>query len=331
MNPVLSQQEIDALMAGMQSGEIDVAVLEEQEQVKVKDYDFKRPVRLSKEYISTLKLVFEEYAKIMENTLTTQLRTNVSLALKSIEQISFDEFLHSVSFFTLMGIFHADPQPGIQMIEINPQVSFKLVEIMCGSANDVTSSQEPDRDYFTEIERAILEDVMAQFGAVFQTVWRDIIELEVHMDSIETNSQMVQSISPNEPVALITFEIELMGCTSFVNLCIPYVFFETILDKLSVRYWFHSGKAIDVTDKERLKSSLQEVELNLEVILGEAEVSLENFLQLELGDIIPLRKRTNDPLSLLIENQPYYLVKPGIVDNQMAVEVLQDIGGNPEE
>ncbi|WP_373705915.1 flagellar motor switch protein FliM [Jeotgalibaca porci] len=148
MNPVLSQEEIDALMAGMQSGEIDVAVLEEKEQVKIKQYDFRRPVRLSKEYISTLTMVFEEYAKISENLLTTQLQSSVSMDLKSIEQVSFDEFLHSVPYFTMMGVFHANPQPGIQIVELNPQICFQLVEIMWGSADEASFTKEVTKTYF---------------------------------------------------------------------------------------------------------------------------------------------------------------------------------------
>ena len=330
MNPVLSQEEIDALMAGMQSGEIDVAVLEEKEQVKVKPYDFRRPVRLSKEYMSTLTMVFEEYAKISENLLTTQLQSSVSMDLKSIEQVSFDEFLHSVPYFTMMGVFHANPQPGIQIVELNPQICFQLVEIMCGSADEGVFTKEVTKTYFTEIELAILEDIIQQFGVAFQNAWRDIVNLEVSLDSMETNSQLIQSISPNEPVSLVTFEIELLGNTSFLNLCIPYIFFESMLEKLSFRNWFHSGKEADASEHDNMEKSLQAVELNVEVTLGKTELSLESFLQLELGDIVPLQKRTSDPLILSIEKQPYYHDKPGILEDQMAVVVLQEIGGNQD-
>lgn len=331
MNPVLSQEEIDALMEGMKTGQINVAEIEEKEQPKVKSYDFRRPIRLSKEYVSTLNMVFEEYAKIAGNLLTTQLRSNVSLELKSIEQVSFDEFLHSVPRFTMMGMFHADPQPGIQIVELNPQICFQLIEILCGSSEDRVFSEEVTKDYFTEIELAILEDVIRQFGVAFQNAWRDIVPLEVNMDSMEHNSQMIQAISPNEPVTLITFVIEMMGNSSFMNLCIPYVFFETLLDKLSLRNWFHSGKGTDASDQDQLTKNIQGVRLDLEVTLGKTQISLDNFLQLELGDIIPLEEKINDPLVLSIEKQPYYLVKPGIIENKMAVEVLEDIGGNQEE
>lgn len=331
MNPVLSQEEIDALMEGMKTGEIDVAKIEEKEQPKVKSYDFRRPVRLSKEYVSTLNMVFEEYSKIASNLLTTQLRSNVSVDLMSIEQVSFDEFMHSVPRFTMMGMFHADPQPGIQIIEMNPQICFQLVEILCGSSEDNIFKDEVTKDYFTEIELAILEDVIRQFGDAFQHAWRDIIQLEVRMDSMENNSQTIQAISPNEPVTLVTFTIEMMGDTSFMNLCIPYVFFETLLDKLSLRNWFHSGKGTDSTEQEQLAKNIQGVWLDLEVLLGKTHINLDNFLQLEVGDMITLDKKINEPLLLSIEQEPYYLVKPGVRDDKMAVEVLEDIGGNQEE
>ena len=331
MKPVLSQEEIDALMAGLKSGEIDAAELEEKEQTKVKDYDFRRPIRLSKEYIGTLNMVFEEYAKMVANLLTTQVHQNVAIELKSIEQVSFDEFLHSVPRFTMMGIFHSDPQPGIQIVELNPQICFQLIELLCGNVDGANFANNEDKDHFTEIEMAILEDVMVQFGIAFQAAWRDIVSVDTHMSTLETNSQMIQTMSPNEPVAMLTFRITILNNQSFVNLCIPYVFFESILDKLSLRNWFHTGKGTDVTDVDKIRRNLQGVPLDMEVSLGKTMITLENFLQLELGDIVPLNKRITEPLVLSVEKQPYCLVKPGVHGTQMAVEILQEIGGDGEE
>ena len=112
MSKVLSQQEIDLLMESVKSGEIDTELVEEAEPVKIKTYDFRRPARLSKEYMTTLTMLLEEYAKIASNLITTQVRSNVTLRVASIEQISFDEFLHSVPNFTLMGLFRSEPQEG---------------------------------------------------------------------------------------------------------------------------------------------------------------------------------------------------------------------------
>lgn len=333
MKQVLSQQEIDSLLQAVESGEIDAKGLDEQEQEKnkVKSYDFRRPVRLSKEYISTLNMVFEEFTKIIGNILSTQVRTNVDVQLASIEQVSFDEFVHSVPRFTLMGLFHSAPLEGTQIIEISPQLCLQLVDLLCGSVEIRDNAEEMTKESFTDIEMAILEEVLTNFVHSFELAWRDVVEIKGIMDSTETNPQMMQAMSPNEPVVLVTFTVELFNVRTFINLCIPYIFFEGILDKLSLRNWFHSEKETDHSDSGKLEKSLHSAPVNLEVLLGETVMTLENFLQLELGDIIPLDGKTSDPLILSVEKLPRYFVKPGLKGKNMAVEVLQYIGGETDE
>ncbi|WP_313468940.1 flagellar motor switch protein FliM [Carnobacterium sp.] len=331
MKQVLSQQEIDSLLQAVESGEIDAKGLEEQEKEnKVKSYDFKRPARLSKEYISTLNMIFEEFAKIIGNLLSTQVRTNVDLQLASIEQVSFDEFVHSVPRFTLMGMFHSEPLEGTQIVELSPQLCLQLIDLLCGSSEVGNSTEEVTKESFTDIEMAILEDILLDFIRSFELVWREIAELKTSLDTTETNPQLLQNMSPNEPVVLITFTVELFEVRTFVNLCVPYIFFESILDKLSLRNWFHSEKETDHSDSGKIEKSLSLAKVNLEVLLGEATMTLENFLQLELGDIIPLDGKTSDPLIMAVEQRPHYLVKPGLKGKNMAVEVLQYIGGETD-
>lgn len=331
MKQVLSQQEIDSLLQAVESGEIDAKGLDEKEQEnKVKSYDFRRPVRLSKEYISTLNMVFEEFAKISGNILSTQVRTNVGVQLASIEQVSFDEFVHSVPRFTLMGLFHSVPLDGTQIIEISPQLCLQLVDLLCGSTEIRDNMDELTKESFTDIEMAILEEILNNFINAFELAWRDVVEVKGKLDSTETNPQMMQTMSPNEPVVLVTFRVELYGVRSFINLCVPYIFFEGMLEKLSLRNWFHSEKETDHTDSGKLEKSLNSAPVNLEVLLGETVMTLENFLQLELGDIIPLDGKTSDPLILSVEKLPRYFVKPGLKGKNMAVEVLQYIGGETD-
>ncbi|MBT2731846.1 flagellar motor switch protein FliM [Carnobacterium sp. ISL-102] len=332
MKQVLSQQEIDSLLQAVESGEIDAKGLDEKEQEnKVKSYDFRRPVRLSKEYISTLNMVFEEFTKIVSNILSTQVRTNVDVQLASIEQVSFDEFVHSVPRFTLMGLFHSAPLEGTQIIEISPQLCLQLVDLLCGSTEIRDTKEEITKESFTDIEMAILEEVLNNFIHSFELAWRDVVKIEGKIDSTETNPQIMQTMSPNEPVVLVTFTVELFTVRTFINLCIPYIFFEGMLDKLSLRNWFHSEKETDHSDSGKLEKSLHAAPVNMEVLLGETVMTLENFLQLELGDIIPLDGKTSDPLVLSVEQLPRYFVKPGLKGKNMAVEVLQYIGGETDE
>lgn len=324
---VLSQAEIDSLLEAMDSGELDEEILEEVKQPKVKAYDFRRPVRLSKEYLSTISMVLEDFAKISVNQLSTKLRRQVEMDMVSIEQVSFDEFIHSVPKFTLLGTLTSGTQNGVQIIEVNPSISMQMVEILCGYDDSGEFIEDTEKDSFTEIELAILEEIVDILGLSFQTVWQEITELETKVDSITTNPQLLQSMSPNEPVVLATFSISLNGNTTFVNLCIPYIFFEDILDKLSFRNWFHEGKEAGDTDHEQFSKNLQPVPVELTTLLGQSEISIQDFLDIENGDIIQLNNKTSKPLTMYVADKPYFLVKPGTIEDRLAVEVLQFIGG----
>ena len=329
---VLSQSEIDSLLEAMNSGEISEEILEEPNQPKVKPYDFRRPVRLSKEYLSTISMVLEDFAKISVNQLSSKLRSPVDMSMVSIEQVSFDEFVHSVPKFTLLGTMTSEPQSGVQIIEINSSIAMRMVEILCGYDSGSRFKEDTGKTSFTEIELAILDDMINVFANSFQNVWRDIIDLNTKVDSVNTNPQLLQSMSPNEPVVLATFNISLSETSTFVNLCIPYVFFEDILDKLSFRNWFHEGKEAGELDHERFSKNLQPVPVELVTLLGQSEISIEDFLDMEQGDIVQLSNKTSQPLTMYVEDKPYFKVKPGYVDDSLAVEVLQFIGGEtPDE
>ncbi|MGX7014706.1 flagellar motor switch protein FliM [Vagococcus silagei] len=334
MKQVLSQQEIDTLLSAMNSGDIDEIVLEENEsEEKVKLYDFKRPTKLSKEYINTLHMIFEDFSKYASNQLTTQLRTNVGVKLAAIEQVSYDEFIHSIPKFTLLGVFHSAPLNGIQMIEMNPQFSMLIVELLCGSTEQVIAraqEQDSDKKTFTDIELAILEEVVKTLVGAFESSWKDIENLECHLDSLDTNPQLLQNMSPNEPVVLVTFRTTIFKKSTFINLCVPYVFFEGIMDKLSIRNWFDSDKGFSRKDNEHLKKNIETANLAVEASLGKTTMTLYDFANLEEGDVVALDQKISDPLKLYIENQYFGLVRPGKNNEKLAVEILEFIEGDVE-
>lgn len=324
---VLSQHEIDSLLEAIDSGEIDEEIIEETDTPKVRPYDFRRPVRLSKEYLSTITMVLEDFAKISVNLLSTKLRRQVAMEMVSIEQVSFDEFIHSVPRFTLMTTLTSEGKNGVQIIEINPQASMQMVEILCGYDNNESTFSQENKDSFTDIELSILEEMVTTFSFAFSSAWKDLDQFETQVESIETNPQMLQSMSPNEPVVLTTFRMALDEHDSFVNVCLPYVFFEDILDQLSFRNWFHEGKEADESDHEKFAEVLQPVQVDLEVLLGESEMSIQSFLDMEIGDIVKLDHKTSSPLKMLVGGEAHFHVKPGTLKENMAVEVLEFIEG----
>lgn len=326
MKQVLSQQEIDSLLDALNTGELDTESLEEEtEKSKVRSYDFRRPIKLSKEYINTLYMIFENFSKIAGNILSSQVNSNVDISLGAVEQISFDEFIRSIPKTTLVSIFQTKPLSGVQILEINPQFCMQAIDLMCGGSDTSYTKPMDEKQSFTDIELGILEDIVSIILQSFESAWGEIIEIKTEVESIETNPQLVQSMSPNEPVILISFTLEVLGNTSFMNICIPFVSLENIIDKLSFRNWFDYEKKTDDRAKQILTEKIMSSMVNLKVLLGNSIVTVDDFLQLEQGDILQLDMKTSDPLKMYIEDRLYYLARPGKINNRLAVEVLQYI------
>ncbi|MCM0599952.1 flagellar motor switch protein FliM [Periweissella fabalis] len=327
MDQVLSQQEIDQLLNAMNNGDItEESIAEDTNDVKIKTYDFRRPTKLSKEYINTVHLIFEDFAKIATNVLSTQLRTSVRLQLASVEQISYDEFIHSIPRVTLIGILQSAPLNGMQLIEINPQLSMLLVDLLCGGQGISSTGKTlfVDKERFSEIELLLLKDTMERLAETFKQAWAGIVDLDTKLEGLDTNPQLLQTMSPNEPVVLSTIEVDILGIKTFINICIPYVFFESITDKLSFHNWFDNTNSANERASEDLRARMDDVKLGIETELGQAEIKLSEFLAMEVGDVIKLNRRISEPLTTYVQGHEYFKVKPGTSSHgQYAIELLE--------
>lgn len=311
-------------MNALHTGEIShKANTEAEEAAKVREYDFRRPIKLSKEYMNTLHILFEKFAEISSGILSTLVRNNTSLTLEAVEQISFDEFINSVPGLTVMGIFHCVPLTGNQIIEINPQFGIQLVELLCGGTK-IKDKKAVKKDKFTDIELGIIEDIVAELLKGFKSAWEEIMEIEPVLDGIETNPQQLQTMSPNEPVVRISFAAEIFDSRTSVHICIPYISFENIIDKLSIKSWFDMERSYDENKyRELITEGLVGAEVALTVEMGKTVITVDDFLHLETGDIVQLDIGTDKPMKMYIEDKVHYLVQPGIHNEKLAVQVLQ--------
>jgi flagellar motor switch protein FliM len=325
LKEVLSQQEIDSLLKAIDSGQIpEEEDVEREDRNKVKPYDFRRPFKLSREYIDTLFMVFENFAKLAGMSISNQLLTNVEMKIIAIEQISFEEFLRSVPISTVVGQFKSEPLLSSQILALSPTLSMQIIEMMCGGASS-NIYDEVSKNDFTDLELTVLEEVIAGLLKSFATAWSEISVIETELEEVDSNPQTIQVISPNEPVVLMTFSVEIADNKNFFNICIPYLSFDNIMDKLSLRNRFKYNQSGALEYRAILERHMMNVSVDVEVSLGKSVITVEDILQLESGDIIQLDMNINDPLRMYVENIEYYLVKPGQVDGNLAVEVLEYI------
>ena len=276
-------------------------------------------------------MIFENFSKIAGNRLSSLVHNNVSVSMGAVEQISYDEFTRSTPNPTLMSIFTSYPMGGTQVLEINPQFCVQVVELMCGGSESTYYKSYGNSEEFTDIEMGILEEVVTGILDSYEVAWNEIIDIKAKQDYLETNPQLLQNLSPNEPVILISFTVEVFENKSFMNICIPYVSLENVTEKLSIKNWFDFEKEYDEMSKEILTDRMMDSDVELEVELGKTIISVDSFLELNIGDVLQLDTESSDPLKMYVEGKLHYLVKPGTFKDNLTVEVLQYLEEDVEQ
>lgn len=328
MAEVLSQNEIDALLSALSSGELKPDELpKDEDKQKVKPYDFKSPQKFSKDHIRTLELIHDNYSRIISNYLTAQVRSNVKVKIESVQQITYEEFIHSVPNPTILTVFKMPPLSGSILFETNPQFVFQIIDVLLGG----TGTGKFKNREFTDIDKNIIRHVNKGLISNMKLAWEDVIDVEPEIEGLETNPALNQTMAPTEPVALITFSVEMNKSNTFINICIPYLSIEKVLDKLVVQYWFQENdEEVLRESREKLKKRLNIVDVSMTAILGNTNITINDFLKLSTGDVIALDNKSNSAVKLLVEDKPYYHGKPGIVGKNIGIQILDIIDKDVE-
>ncbi|GAB7388226.1 flagellar motor switch protein FliM [Bacillaceae bacterium] len=331
MAEVLSQSEIDALLSALSSGQMDVEALRKEEaEKKIKLYDFKRALRFSKDQIRTLTRIHENYARILTSYLSAHLRTFVQISVASVEQLPYDEFIRSIPKITILNIFEPRPLEGRMVIEMNPQIAYAMLDRLLGG-----QGVAPDKiRSLTEIEIMVMEGIFNLTLAAFREAWKSVLEVEPRLDVLETNPQFMQIVSANDTVVVVTLSAKVGETTGMINLCLPHVVLEPIIPKLTAHHWFSAEKKEKEKKGENmLRERIARAKLPVTAELGTATISIREFLQLSVGDVIQLDQTTSDKIKIKVGEKVKFLGQPGTVRGRLAVQVetvLQERGESDE-
>jgi flagellar motor switch protein FliM len=320
MAEVLSQAEIDALLTALSSGQLNPDDFpKEEEKQKVKYYDFRSPQKFSKDLIRALELIHENYARIISNHLSAQVRTNVKINVISTQQITYDEFIHSLTNPTILMKFKMPPLKGSILYEMSPHFVFQVIDILLGGG----SSGKFRLREFTDIDKNIILQVTKGLISNLKLAWDEVLEVEVEIEGLETNPAFNQTLAPNEPVVLITFSVEIGKDSTFINICIPFLSIEKLIDKLVVNYSFQQNdEEVFKESREKLSNRLNIVDLSLTALLGGTSITVDDFLRLTTGDVITLDDKCNSMVDVLVEDIVSFRGTPGIIGKNMGIQIL---------
>lgn len=328
MGEVLSQEEIDSLLSALSSGEVDVQEIQNKAERSVKNYDFKRPAKFSKEHLRTLELIFEHYGRLLSTNLPAYLRKNVQVSVVTSETITFNEFTNSLSNPVILGIVNFQPLKGNIIIDLASNVGYAILDRMLGGQG---RALDKVRD-FSEIELNILDKIMTACTNLLREPWKNVLEISPYIERIETNTQFAQIIAPNEMIALVTLSIRLADVEGFLNLCIPYMTIQDIIDNLNTKFWFtNKSNSEDEDQSVYLESMLKKVDVPVKAVLGKSQVPVSDFLGLQVGDIIRIGTRVDSELDIYVDNIKKFSAVPGTEHDRYAVRITSIYREEDEE
>ena len=320
MGEVLSQDEIDNLLKALSTGELDADEMKNTDERQVKDYDFARPAKFSKEHLRTLEIIFEHFGRLLATNLPAYLRKSVSVDVVNSEVVIYSEFSNALSNPVLLGVVGMDPLMGNVIMEMASNLGFAIVDRLLGG---VGNSLEKERD-FSEIELSILERVFTICVNLLHEPWENVVEITPRLNRIETNSQFAQIISPSETIAIVTINLKIGDVEGLMNICLPYTTLEPVMDKLYTKYWFSTMKEKDSNSYEAaIENIIDNALIPMKAVLGTSKINVQDFVNLQLGDVIRLDRKVDDELEVYVGNIKKFKALPGYSDNKYAVRVTE--------
>lgn len=322
MGEVLSQSEIDQLLAQMSSGELDVDQMQESEEKPVKNYDFSRPTKFSKEHLRTLEIIFEHYGRLVSTNLPVYLRNNVQVAVVSSETVTFSEFTNALSNPVILGIINFAPLNGTIIIDMATNLAYAMLDRMLGGMGvPLEKSRE-----FSEIELSIIQKILITLTQLMREPWKNVVEVAPILNRVETNPQFAQIIAPNDMIAIVTLNLKIGDVEGFVNICLPFFTLEDVMDRLNTKFWFASmQEKHDENYEEYIESLVRKVDVPIKAVLGRSRISVGDFMNLQVGDCIRLDSRVENDMDIYVGNIRKFTALPGSNRDSYAVRITSVI------
>jgi flagellar motor switch protein FliM len=322
LSDILSQSEIDNLLQALSSGEVDAEEMKASSEKQVKNYDFTRPSKFSKEHLRTLEIIFEHYGRLLSTNLPVYLRKNIQVEVMNSEAVTYMEFSNALSNPVLLGIVNLDPLEGNIIVEMASQLGYTIVDRMLGGEGEPIDKM---RD-FSEIELLIIERVMTACVQLLREPWENVVDIHPRLERIETNSQFAQIISPSEMIAIVTINIKIGEVEGLMNICLPYITLEPVMDKLNTKFWYSSMQERDeMKYAGDIESMISKVDVPVTAILGNSSISVADFSSLQIGDIIRLDSKVNQELSVYAGDIKKFTALPGAIGDKYAVRITSII------
>jgi flagellar motor switch protein FliM len=321
MANILSQEEINALLQGMDDGDIDSEPDEFQDVNAVKDYDFKSQERIVRRRIRTLEIINERFYKSLHTSLFQFLHRSPEIFMSGIQIKKFSEYIDRVSVPANLNIIRLSPLRGRALIAIDPNLIFIVVDNFFGGGGKFYSNVAEARE-FSVTEMRIVQILLDMIFENLKGAWKSVMELDFEYLSSEINPSFAGIVGPQDIVIVSTVNVALESGGGDINIVMPYSMIEPIrglLEDIS-----DESDASDIQWKDAVRNEILGVELSVVSSMVEKNLSIKEVLRLKKGDVIPIEM----PKTVMLKAEGVTVLtgKACISEGYYAVQIVDKVG-----
>jgi len=314
---LLSQDEIDALLHGVDDGDIETEAEEEIEGAR--SYDLTSQDRIVRGRMPTLEMINERFARYTRISLFNILRRSADVSVGGVQILKFGEYVHTLYVPTSLNLVKIRPLRGTSLFIMDAKLVFKLVDNFFGG--DGRHAKIEGRE-FTPTETRIVRMLLNQIFIDLREAWNPVFKVDFEYINSEVNPSMANIVSPSEVVVVSTFHIELDGGGGDFHVTIPYSMLEPIREVLD------SGTQSDTDDKDdrwvnALREDIMDAKVNLEMTVAKRQIALRDILKMDVGDVIPVD--VPELLTLTANGVPTFKCRLGLSRRNLAVKIVDQI------
>jgi flagellar motor switch protein FliM len=319
---ILSQEEVDALLKGVASGEIDTEEAKDKILSGVRPYDFTSQERIIRGKMPGLEMINDAFSRALRSSLSNFIMKYTDVSIQNVDTVKYSDFMKTIPMPSSINLFTMEPLKGYALLVLEAPLVFAFIEFFFGgsSAQHVKSEGRA----FTLIEQRVIQKVVNIALRDMEPAWKVLAPIKPQYASSEMNPQFVSIVTPAEIVIKIDIDIEIEDFAGRMFICIPYSMIEPIKEKLS------SGIHGDKFETDHrwaivMKEALKQTNARISVELGRMTVTFRDIMNFEVGNILNLGQSISEDLVIEVEGAPKFTGKPGFSRGNQAIKLTGTI------
>jgi flagellar motor switch protein FliM len=322
MSDILSQDEVDALLRGVQSGEIGTEEAKQKIMTGIRPYDLTSQERIVRGRMPGLEMADERFTRFFRNSVSSLVMKFVDISIHNVGIVKFGEFMKTIPFPSSINIFKMEPLKGYSLLVLEAPLVFAFVEFFFGGAS--VRNVKSEGRAFTSIEQRVIKKVVSMALSDLAQAWTGIAPIQPDHIGSEMNPQFVTIVTPSEIVIKIEVHIEVEDFTGKLFFCIPYSMIEPVKEKL---YSGIQGDKFELDQRwvNRLKEILMNSAVEVVAEVGKINLTFSDLMSLKEGEVLTLGKCAADDMLIAVEDVTKFKGLPGYSRGNQAIRITKII------